>query len=92
MKSVTSTLDERETQYGSYVDLADLLEAIIDVYGSSRNYRNLEPYQKTALYMDAMKTVRILNGDSNNSDSWHDKSGYSELVVKELKRREEYDK
>jgi len=37
-----------------------------------------------SLYMDAMKTARILNGNPDNIDSWHDKAGYSELVVKEL--------
>jgi hypothetical protein len=42
--------------------------------------------------MDAMKTARILNGNPDNIDSWHDKAGYSELVVKELRKEQANDK
>ena len=92
MNKVNETLDDREEEYGRYRDLAQLLEAIINVYNTSENYRRLLPYQRVALYMDAMKTVRILNGNYNNIDSWHDKAGYSELVVKELRKEQANDK
>jgi hypothetical protein len=91
MKTTTETLDEREEEYGEYRELAYLIECIIAVYSLSKNYRKLEPYQRVALYMDAMKTVRILNGNINNIDSWHDKAGYSELVVKELRKAQAND-
>jgi len=92
LNKVNETLDAREEEYGEYRDLAQLLESIIETYKLSRNYWKLKPYQRVALYMDAMKTVRILNGNINNIDSWHDKAGYAELVVKELRKEQANDK
>ena len=92
MNNIADTLDEREEEYGDYKHLASLLESIIAQYSLSNNYWTMEPYQRVALYMDAMKTVRILNGNPNNIDSWHDKAGYSELVVKELRKAQANDK
>lgn len=92
LSDIHDTLDDREEEYGEYRDLAQLLESITDAYKLSRNYWKLKPYQRVALYMDAMKTVRILNGNINNIDSWHDKAGYAELVVKELRKEQANDK
>jgi hypothetical protein len=92
VKDVDNTLDTREQEYGSYETLSELLEMIVDAYKCSNNYWRLAPYQRVSLYMDAMKTARILNGDYNKIDSWHDKAGYAELVVKQLKKEIEDDK
>lgn len=92
MSNIHDTLDDREEEYGEYHELAILLESIIEVYKFSNNYFRLKPYQRVALYMDAMKTVRILNGNPDNIDSWHDKAGYAELVVKELRKEQANDK
>lgn len=92
MEDINETLDAREGEYGEYRDLAQLLELIMGIYAASRNYQYLHPYQRVALYMDAMKTVRILNGNCNNIDSWRDKAGYAELVVKELRKEQANDK
>jgi len=89
MKNIAETLDEREEEYGSYVDLSDIVESIIASYACSTNWVNMESYQRVSLYMDAMKTARILNGNPDNIDSWHDKAGYAELVAQELMRRKE---
>ena len=91
MKNIAETLDEREQEYGEYVDLSDVLESIITAYACSKNWVNMEPFQRVALYMDAMKTARILNGNPDNIDSWHDKAGYAELVVKELNWRRSHE-
>ena len=92
MNKVNETLDAREGEYGEYRELAVLLESILSVYECSNNYCRMKPYQRVALYMDAMKTVRILNGNPDNIDSWHDKAGYAELVVKELRKEQANDK
>lgn len=92
MNDIFDTLNQRGKEYGSLPDLANLLESIISVYESSASYCSLKPYQRVALYMDAMKTARILNGNVNNIDSWHDKSGYAELVVRELRKEQSNDK
>lgn len=41
--------------------------------------------QKEALEMIASKIARILNGNTNNEDSWRDIAGYATLVADRLK-------
>lgn len=45
-----------------------------------QKWYNLDPDQKEALEMIAHKIGRILNGDPNYADSWHDIAGYAKLV------------
>lgn len=91
MTDVNKTLDDREKDYGNYEDLSSLLESIMAAYSLGQNYWRMPAYQRVSLYMDAMKTARILNGDFNKIDSWHDKAGYAQLVVKQLKKEESHD-
>jgi hypothetical protein len=84
VKVVEKVLEKRGEKYGKYSDLAELLDKVLKAYESSRNWRNLDPYMRVSLFMDAMKTVRILNGDCREMDSWLDKQGYIQLVIMEL--------
>lgn len=45
---------------------------------------DLDPDQREALEMIAHKIARILNGDPNYADSWHDVAGYATLVADRL--------
>ncbi len=85
-KSARDLVQERGEKYGEYRDLAMLLDGILMVYAASQNWNLLDSYMKISLIMDAMKTVRILNGDPKELDSWKDKQGYVELVIRELER------
>lgn len=91
MKVVEAVLEKRGEKYGEYTDLSCLLDTILRTYQSSRNWVHLEPYMRISLIMDAMKTVRILNGDPREMDSWLDKQGYIQLVIRELEG-EQHDK
>ncbi len=84
MKVIEGVLEQRAEKYGEYRDLSLLLDTILNAYQSSRNWVYLEPYMRISLIMDAMKTVRILNGDPREMDSWLDKQGYIQLVIREL--------
>jgi hypothetical protein len=48
------------------------------------NWSRLQPDQQEALEMIAHKVGRILNGDPNYHDSWHDIVGYTKLVADRL--------
>ncbi len=50
----------------------------------SPNWNSLTDQQREALEMVAHKIGRILNGDPNYHDSWHDIIGYTKLVADEL--------
>ena len=49
-----------------------------------RNWAKLDPDQREALEMIAHKMARILNGDQDHLDSWHDIQGYARLVEQRL--------
>ena len=44
----------------------------------------MDPDQREAMEMICQKMARIMNGDPNYSDSWHDIAGYATLVANRL--------
>jgi hypothetical protein len=46
----------------------------------AKNWQHLSDAKKEVLEMIAVKIGRILNGDPNYKDSWHDIIGYVKLV------------
>lgn len=79
---VEATLAERQAQYGCFEDVAFVTENIMAVLSKVRtNGLNDLPHpHRMALYMIASKMARIVNGDFNHKDSWHDIGGYSKLI------------
>lgn len=82
--NIESTLAERETRYGSFNGHAKITQGIKGVMGASPKWATLTDAQKEALEMVAHKIGRILNGDPNYHDSWHDIIGYTKLVADDL--------
>ena len=81
---VDATLAERQSTYGNFEDVAFVTENIMAVLGSVRvnGLNELPNTHRMALYMIASKMARIVNGDFNHFDSWHDIGGYSKLIEK----------
>ena len=83
---VDKTLEERGSRYGSFVSHArityELKEAI--ARGLVEQDKELDFDQREALDMICHKIGRIVNGDPNYADSWHDIAGYATLVEKRL--------
>lgn len=77
------TLAERGARYGKFKDHAwvtmDIKRAI---HGHTPG--GLADDQLEALDMIAHKIGRILAGDPNYADSWHDIAGYAQLVANRL--------
>lgn len=80
-KTVNDTLAERQSQYGCFEDVAFVTENIISVMKKC-NFDNMPHPHKMAMYMIASKMARIVNGDFNHKDSWHDIQGYAKLIEK----------
>lgn len=78
------TLNARKKKYGSYTSNSRISQNIKDAFRASPNWSNLVSHQKESLDLIATKIARILNGDPNEPDSWHDISGYAGLVEHEL--------
>ena len=84
--NITETLEER----GSFAGHAAITQDIKRAMSESRNWLELEPDQKEALEMIAHKIGRIVNGDPDYADSWHDIAGYARLVEERLEKDNAY--
>lgn len=83
-ESISGTLAERGSRYGEFLEHARITQAIKAAMGDSPNWEGLAVDQREALEMIAHKAGRILNGDPNYHDSWHDIVGYAKLVADRL--------
>lgn len=81
---ITTTLAERGTRYGDFAGHARITQELKAVMRNTPNWNNLSPAQMESLEMVAHKIGRILNGDPNYFDSWHDIEGYARLVSETL--------
>jgi len=82
---LAATLNERGARYGSFEDQAFLAEKLNQVFPLGGSWMTMAPDQKEAFRLFANKMARILNGDADYSDSWHDIAGYATLVDQRLK-------
>jgi hypothetical protein len=84
MSDINETLDEREQRYGSFQEFANIEQRLKEPMQLSKAWGNLKPSQRSALEMIQHKIARILNGDPNYADNWHDIAGYATLVERTL--------
>ena len=82
--SIDATLEERGNRYGEFPDHARITQNIKRAMVDSGNWSKLSDDKKEALEMVAHKIGRILNGDPDYHDSWHDIVGYTKLVADKL--------
>lgn len=80
---VDDTLNQRQSQYGDFSKVAEATQGLMFV-ANSYSYQNMSDSQKEAIHMIFSKISRLLNGDPNHVDSWHDIAGYATLVVKDI--------
>lgn len=99
MQEIQETLQERGKRYGKFTDHAEvtqLLKQVIDdnlpsgrTRANGRHGPFLDPDQAEALDMICHKIGRILCGDPDYADSWHDIAGYALLVSQRLEGTEQ---
>lgn len=83
---INQTLNERGSRYGAFVGHAHVaqdLKKLIRQHLVARE-KALDFDQQEALDMICHKIARIVNGDPNYADSWHDIGGYAQLVADRL--------
>lgn len=85
-QTIDQTLAERGERYGTFSGHAEISQRIKGTIHHFAAIRacDLDPDQTEALDMIAHKIARILNGDPNYADSWHDIAGYAQLVADRL--------
>ena len=83
-EGVDSTLEERGKRYGKFIGHAAIAQTLKSTMKSTAAWNKLHSDQKEALEMIQHKIARILNGDPDYADSWHDIAGYATLVENRL--------
>lgn len=84
MADVSTTLAERGARYGSFREHAIIAQGLKRVYEKGTTWPKLDDVKRQALEVFADKIARILNGDPEYADNWHDIAGYSTLVERDL--------
>ena len=82
--NIDQTLTERGTRYGDFPGHAKITQSIKAAMRASPNWHTLDDDMREALEMTAHKIGRILNGDPDYKDSWHDIIGYIRLIEARL--------
>ena len=80
--SIEQTLQQRGNRYGDYKTHAEITQSLKRVMQSTPGWHRLTDDKRETLDMIAHKIGRILNGDPEYTDSWHDISGYAVLAEK----------
>jgi len=82
--TVQKTLKERQKTHGDFATHAKISQKLKAVLWE-HDFQELDADQIEALEMICHKIARVLNGDPNHHDHWHDIAGYSTLVADRLK-------
>lgn len=81
---IGTTLRERHETYGDFATQATIAQKLKEVMHETQNWSSMTFAQRESLDMIATKISRILNGDSDHIDSWHDTVGYAKLAENQL--------
>lgn len=81
--TIQKTLKDRKKTHGEFITHALISQSLKEVL-RDHGLLELAPDQVEALEMICHKIARILNGNPNTHDHWHDIAGYSTLVADRL--------
>lgn len=84
ISSVDDTLTARHATHGDFHAQAECAGILKELLRTQDRWRSLTFSQKESLDAICFKISRILNGNPNHPDHWHDIAGYARLVEKEL--------
>jgi hypothetical protein len=78
--SIEQTLAERGARYGDFSDHAKCAQSLQDTLRHEPGWNRLSDVQRQSLTVICDKIARIMTGDPNYADNWHDIQGYAKLV------------
>jgi hypothetical protein len=78
--TLQDTLDERGARYGDFTDHAAIAQDLQTRMRETPGWDDLTLDKAQALTVIADKIARILNGDPEYRDNWHDIAGYAKLA------------
>jgi hypothetical protein len=81
--TIQKTLKQRQKTHGDFATHAAISQELKAVLWK-HDFQGLAPDQCEALEMICHKIARILNGNPDHHDHWHDLAGYATLVADRL--------
>jgi hypothetical protein len=78
--TLEATLAAHQNSHGDFTDNARIIQALKDAMHLEPGWERLTSVQREALEMIIHKIGRILSGNPNVADHWHDIAGYAKLV------------
>ena len=90
--TVQETLNDREAVYGDYQTTAICSQSIKGYMRQSYKWPGMRLVLNESLDMIAVKLARILTGDPNHVDTWHDIAGYAQLAADYIEKMENEEK
>lgn len=82
--SIEDTLKERGSRYGTLRQNGNTAQELKETFRFSKNWTFLTSDKQEALDQIASKIARVLSGDPDYPDNWHDIAGYATCVEKAL--------
>lgn len=82
--TIEAILAQRQKTHGDFTDNARVMQNLKDVVHCEKGWNNLSRVQREAIHMILHKIGRILSGNPNEPDHWHDIAGYAELVKERI--------
>jgi hypothetical protein len=77
---VDETLAERGKRYGDFSIHASIAQRLQDDIRCTKGWNELTDDKRQALTVITDKIARILSGDPEYKDNWHDIQGYAKLA------------
>ena len=84
-KTIGDTLKERGSTHGDFTDHSKIAQGLKRVAYSGVKNELLTDIQREALDMILHKVARIVSGNPDHKDHWHDIAGYAKLVEDRIK-------
>ena len=86
-EDVQGTIAIREQSHGDFEVNTVTMQRLKFICRDSSNWMMMPAYQREAIEMICHKLGRILCGNSNFTDHWHDIAGYATLVENILSKQ-----
>lgn len=83
--TIKNTLAERHVLYGNFLDESVIAMSLKGYLRLGPGWERLTSDQQNALDNICQKMARIINGDPNYIDNWHDIQGYARLIEDALR-------
>lgn len=81
---IDATLQERAKNYGQFKEFAIISQRLKGYMHECPSWTGMTYDKQEALEMIQHKIARVLSGDPNYVDSWHDIQGYAKLIEDQL--------